>query len=212
MFRKKEESKNNIQPAPLTRGTLIVVSAPSGCGKDTLLAEVVKSGNYYYSISATTRCPREGEINGKHYYFMTQDEFQRRINEEDMLEYAEYCGNLYGTPRREVEKKLSEGYDVILKIETDGAMQVKKLFPEALFIFIVPPSMAVLRERLEKRGTETASQIELRIAQARNELEFSSKYNSVIVNDSLEVAVEDFHKTVQKFKEEYINGKTANLE
>lgn len=184
----------------MSKGLLIVVSAPSGCGKGTLLAEVLKNDSFYYSVSATTRAPREGEVNGVNYHFTSKEDFEKLIASGGVLEYAQYCGNYYGTPRKAVEDKLAEGKDVILEIEVQGAMKIKQSCPEAVFVFILPPSVETLRERLEKRGTETADVIAKRVAEARGEIEKAYNYDYVIVNDDLDTAVSEFIKAVEAEK------------
>ncbi len=176
----------------MPRGLLIVVSAPSGCGKGTILEEVKKRHEFYYSVSATTRAPREGEKDGVNYRFMTKEGFEKLIEDNGMLEYACYCGNYYGTPRGPVEEMLAAGRDVILEIEVQGAMKVKEKCPEAVLIFILPPSVGTLRHRLNKRGTETADVVEKRVAEAAGEIAKSVNYDYVVVNDALEEAVDDF--------------------
>ncbi len=177
------------------KGRMIVVSAPSGCGKGTILAEILKSDDFYYSISATTRSPRDGEINGVNYNFISKEEFEKLIAENGMLEYAMYCDNYYGTPKKILEDKMNEGINVILEIEVQGAMKVKEICPDAVFIFIVPPSIAELERRLKKRGTESDDVIAKRIAEASGEIKKAVNYDYIVVNAALEDAVEDF-KTI----------------
>lgn len=184
----------------MSEGLLIVVSAPSGCGKGTILGEVLKNDNFYYSVSATTRSPREGEVNGVNYHFLSRDEFEKLIADDGMLEHAQFCGNYYGTPRKAVFDKLSEGKDVILEIEVQGAMKVHEKCPEAVMVFILPPSVETLRERLTKRGTETADVIEKRVAEAAREIEQAYNYDYVIVNDDLDTAVSDFLGVIKSEK------------
>ncbi len=174
------------------KGLLLVVSAPSGCGKGTILAEVCKRMSCQVSVSATTRSPRPGEIDGQHYYFVTKAEFEERIQNNQMLEYVEYCGNYYGTPKDKVEALRAQGVHVILEIEVQGAMQILKRCPDAVSIFIVPPSIETLRHRLEKRGTEDSATIEKRIAAAATEMQSAVHYQYVVMNDALENAVDDF--------------------
>lgn len=182
------------------KGLLIVVSAPSGCGKGTILSEVLKNDSFFYSVSATTRAPREGEVNGVNYHFLTKEKFEELIASDGMLEYAQYCGNYYGTPRKAVFDKLEEGKDVILEIEVQGAMKIKERCPEAMFVFILPPSLGTLKERLLKRGTETMEVIEKRVGEAAREIEAAYKYDYVIVNDDLQTAVDDFITAVKAEK------------
>lgn len=191
----------------MNRGLLIVVSAPSGCGKGTLLAEILKDNDYYYSVSTTTRSPREGEVDGVNYHFATREEFEDLIKSDGMLEYAQYCGNYYGTPKKEVEKKLSEGKNVILEIEVQGAMQVKEIAPEGVFVFILPPSVSELKKRLLKRGTEEISVIEKRVSEAVGEIKYAEKYDYVIVNDDLSKAVDDFKMVISAEKMRTKNSK-----
>jgi guanylate kinase len=181
----------------MSKGMLIVVSAPSGCGKGTILEEILKDDSYYFSVSATTRSPRPGEVDGVNYYFLSKEEFEKRISEDMMLEYAQYCSNYYGTPKKEIQDKLNEGKNVILEIEVNGAMQVKKKCPEAVFIFIAPPSLEELDRRLRKRGTETDDVIKERVSQAARELSCAKDYDYVIVNDALEDAIYDFKAVIR---------------
>lgn len=185
----------------MNKGKLFVVSAPSGCGKGTILFEVLnKNKNLFYSVSATTRTPREGEIDGVNYYFLSKDEFMREIDNGGMLEYAQYCDNFYGTPKKKVVEKLEQGIDVILEIETKGAMQVKGVMPEAVLIFILPPSVFELRRRLNKRGTEEENVIEKRVKEAEDEILKAHNYDYIIMNDELDKAIEDFEAVLKASK------------
>ena len=175
----------------MNKGRLIVFSAPSGCGKGTMLAEILKNEKFRCSVSATTRSPREGEIDGVNYHFLTREDFESRINAEQFLEHAEYCGNYYGTLMSEVDSYLDKGINVILEIEVQGAMKIREKRPEALFVFIAPPSVAELTRRLKKRGTETDEAIAERVSQAAGEIAAAEKYDYIIVNDALEDAVSD---------------------
>ena len=188
------------------KGLLLVVSAPSGCGKGTILGEILKDEGFYYSISATTRAHREGEQDGVNYHFITKEEFEQRIARGGMLEYAQYCGNYYGTPKKEVEQMREAGRDVILEIEVEGAMKVRSLCPDAVFLFIAPPSVEELRRRLNKRGTEAAEVIEERVAQASRELSYADRYDYIIVNGELEKAIDDFRTIVRAEKLRTKNG------
>ena len=188
------------------KGLLLVVSAPSGCGKGTFLGEILKDDSFYYSISATTRAPREGEQDGVNYHFITKEEFEQRIAQGGMLEYAQYCGNYYGTPKKEVEQMREAGRDVILEIEVEGAMKVRALCPDAVFLFIAPPSVEELRRRLNKRGTEAAEVIEERVSQAARELSYADRYDYIIVNGELEKAIQDFRTVVRAEKLRTKNG------
>lgn len=174
------------------KGLLIVVSGPSGTGKDTIVNEVVKRKNInaWISISMTSRSPRGQEENGKEYFFVTREEFEENISKNNFLEYAEYNGNYYGTPKHKIEEYLNKGIDVILIIEIQGALQIKELIPEALFIFIMPPSMEELKKRLIARGTDSPDKIISRFKTAYQEINEVTKYNYVVVNDDLENAVD----------------------
>lgn len=189
----------------MNKGRLIVFSAPSGCGKGTMLAEIVKNGNYHCSISATTRQPRENEKHGINYYFITNEEFEQKIKDGAFLEYAGYCDHYYGTLLSEVDDYLEKGIDVILEIEVQGAFKVMQKRPEAVSIFVAPPSIKELRRRLKKRGTETDEVIEKRVSEATNELAQAKKYDYIIVNDALEDAVNDFFAIMraEKLKAEF---------
>ncbi len=184
----------------MKKGLLIVVSAPSGCGKGTILKEILKDENYHFSVSATTREPREGEVDGINYHFLSVEEFEKKIANDEFVEHTEYCGNFYGTLKSETDCQLEKGKDVILEIEVDGASQMMKLRPDAIFIFIAPPSIAELERRLYKRGTEKEEVIKERVAKAEKELSFAPKYDYIVVNDELEDAVDDFKAIIRAEK------------
>lgn len=173
------------------RGSLIVISGPSGAGKDTIVEKLLKKNkNASLSVSATTRLPRPGEKDGVHYYFLTKEEFEKKIEDNEFLEYAEYNGNYYGTPKSGILDKLNQGIDVLLVIEIQGALKIKEMIKEALFIFILPPTMAELRRRLIGRKTEDREKVIKRFKTAYNEINEVTKYNYVVINDELEEAVE----------------------
>lgn len=200
----------------MNKGLLFVVSAPSGCGKGTILAEILKNEKFYYSVSSTTRKPRNGEINGVDYNFITDEQFKSLISSDNMLEYAEYCGNFYGTPKSMVDKMRCLGKNVILEIDVQGAMNVKKNCNDAILIFIMPPSINELERRLRKRGTETDEVIKRRINKAIEEISFAHNYDYVVVNNELEKAVEDFKSVISaeehkaEYSEEFINEVLKN--
>lgn len=173
----------------MSKGSLVVISGFSGAGKGTIMKELLKKDDYHLSVSATTRKPREGEVHGKDYYFHTRDEFQQMIQDKELIEWAEYVGNYYGTPKKYVEEQLNEGKDVLLEIEMQGGMLVKEQFPDALLIFITPPSAEVLKERLTGRGTESAEEIEKRLLRAVEEVKYMKDYDYIIVNEILDDAV-----------------------
>lgn len=175
------------------QGLLIVVSAPSGCGKDTVISDVLEklNGDAVLSVSMTTRAMRPGEVEGVNYYFVSVDEFKEHIKNGDMLEYTNYGENFYGTPVKPVKDKLNEGKTVILIIEVEGGENVKKIFPEAKKIFIVPPSMQELENRLRKRGTDSEEAILKRLKIAETELRRAEEYDYIIENAVLEDAVSD---------------------
>ena len=181
----------------MNKGRLIVFSAPSGCGKGTMLEEILKDERFAVSVSATTRAPREGEKDGVNYHFLTREDFEKRIAEGKFIEHAEYCQNLYGTLVSEVDGRLERGLNVILEIEPQGAMKIREKRPDAVFIFVVPPSIGELRRRLKKRGTETDEVIEERVSKAAWEISQAEKYDYVIVNDALEDAVSDFFAVIR---------------
>ena len=180
------------------QGILAVVSGFSGAGKGTLMKALLeKYDNYALSISATTRKPREGEVHGREYFFLSVEEFEALIEKDQLIEHARYVSNYYGTPRSYVEEKMAEGKDVILEIEIQGALKVKEKFPETLLIFVVPPSAQELKKRLIGRGTETMEVIEQRLKRATEEAEAMDSYDYILVNDDLNKAVEDLHNLIQ---------------
>lgn len=174
----------------LKKGLLVVISGPSGAGKGTLCKEVLlRNDDIKMSVSCTTRSPRDGEVEGENYYFVTKEKFQEMINDNAFLEYAQVYDNFYGTPYAGIEKKLEEGKDVILEIDIQGALKVKERYPEGLFIFILPPSMEELKNRIRKRGSETEESFLKRFKSAFKEINYASKYNYAVINDEVDDAV-----------------------
>lgn len=172
-------------------GLLIVVSGPSGVGKGTVCTALRKRlPHLAYSVSATTRTPRAGEQEGVNYFFKTKDEFRKMIENNELIEWAEYVGNYYGTPRKYVEEKLAQGQDIVLEIEVQGAYQVKEAFPEGVFIFLVPPSMDDLRSRILNRGSETPTSLENRLGAAKDEYQHIKRYDYVVINDQVDKAAD----------------------
>lgn len=174
------------------RGMLIVLSGPSGVGKGTVRKAIFAQDNnkFDYSVSMTTRQMRPGEVNGKDYYFVTKEEFEKEIAEGGMLEYAQYVDNYYGTPLKYVNEMLDEGKDVFLEIEVKGAMQVREKVPDGLFIFLTPPDLMELRQRLVNRGTDDLDVIDMRMKKAVGEIEMMQNYDYAVVNDEVEAAAE----------------------
>ena len=180
------------------KGLIIVLSGFSGAGKGTIMKHLLNKypDAYHLSISATTRAPRQGEEDGREYFFRTQEEFDAMIANNELLEYATFNGNSYGTPRSYVEKLVEEGKDVILEIEIQGALQVKKMYPEAVLLFVMPPTANDLKERLVGRGTETADVIAQRLAISSRESQFMCGYDYLVVNDDLAKSVEQVHSII----------------
>lgn len=173
------------------RGLLIVISGPSGAGKGTICKALLeKRDDLFISVSATTRSPRAGEVDGINYHFLTKEDFISRVENNDFLEYAEVHGNMYGTPKFKVEEMLAEGKNVILEIDIQGALKVKENFSEGVFIFILPPSMEELKQRIINRGSETPESLMKRFTSAYKEINYISKYNYGVINDTVEAAVE----------------------
>ncbi|MGL4363193.1 MAG: guanylate kinase [Cellulosilyticaceae bacterium] len=171
-------------------GLKIVLSGPSGSGKGTIVKELIQDEQFVLSISATTRAQRDGEIHGSHYFFRTREEFESMIAKEELLEYACFCDNYYGTPKDFINTTIESGKDIILEIEVQGALQVKSVYPDAIFIFVMPPTMDELRNRLVGRNTETLDVIEKRLSRALDEVQLFKEYDYVVVNDDLNQAVE----------------------
>lgn len=183
------------------RGMLVLYTGSSGVGKGTIMQELSKRDkNIRLSVSNTTRPPREGEIDGVHYNFVTKEQFESLIQKDGYLEYAEYCGNYYGTPKQQVEDLLNQGYDVFLEIEVCGGLQIMKKYPDVLSIFVLPPSIDTLEKRLRRRGTEDEETILKRLGEAKREIECSEKYKYVVVNDRLEDAVDEILDILKKEK------------
>lgn len=182
----------------MSRGKLIVVSGFSGAGKGTVMKEIMnKYDNYALSVSATTRSPRPGEVEGISYFFKTDDEFRQMIEKDELIEYAGYVGHYYGTPKQFVEKNLDEGKDVFLEIEIQGALKVKEKYPDAVLMFITPPDAKTLRERLVNRGTESMDVIEKRLARAAEEANGVEVYDYIVINDNLQECVEMVDRIVK---------------
>ncbi len=180
------------------KGIIAVVSGFSGAGKGTLMKALVQKYDCYaLSVSATTRDPRPGEVNGKDYFYLSDDEFEKMIEENGLIEHAGYCHHYYGTPRKFVEEQLEAGKDVLLEIEVQGAMQIRKQYPDAVLLFVTPPSAAELEKRLRGRGTETEEVIKERLFRAREEATYMDQYDYLVVNDKLEECVEELHSTIR---------------
>ncbi len=182
----------------MNRGILTVVSGFSGSGKGTIMKALLERyDNYALSVSATTRSPREGELDGREYFFKTEEEFQRMIAANQFIEYAQYVDHYYGTPREYVERCLEEGRNVILEIEVQGARKVKEIIPEAILVFVTPPNAKELRARLIGRGTESMEVIESRLSRANEEAKVMEDYDYILINDDLDQCVDAFHGLIQ---------------
>lgn len=202
----------------MKHGIPIVISGFSGAGKGTVVKELVKKYGYGLSISATSRLPREGEQDGREYYFKTREEFEQMIAGDELVEWNEYVGNYYGTPKFYIQDQLSKGNSLILEIEMNGALNVKKAFPDALLIFITPPDAETLKNRLVGRGTESEEVIGKRLSQSYEESDFMKDYHYIIINDVLEECVEQIHYLIcneqqkVKYQQDFIHGMKAGLE
>ena len=190
------------------KGVLIILSGPSGSGKDTVLNELVKvMDDVKISISMTTREKRAGEIDGLHYYFVNREYFEKMISENKVLEYAEYANNFYGTPKDPVDEMLSAGKSVILKIEVQGAEKIRKIYPDVISIFLMPPSMKVLEERLRGRNSEDEEVVQHRLVIAREEIKRAGEYDYIVINDTIENAVEGIKTIINAEKSKTIRNK-----
>ena len=190
------------------RGVLTVISGFSGAGKGTVVKQLLQEYDYGLSISATTRSPREGEQDGREYFFKTKEEFEKMIREHQLIEYAQYVGNYYGTPKEYVVQQLEQGKDVILEIEMQGAHRVREILPEVNLIFLTPPTVDELERRLVSRGTETAEVIRERMARAKEESAYMKEYDYVVINDDLDECVENVHQLIRSlhYKREQQEG------
>ncbi len=194
----------------MNKGILVVVSGFSGAGKGTLMKRLLeKYDNYALSVSATTRAPREGEAHGREYFFQTQEEFEKMIDHDELVEYARYVDHYYGTPKAYVEEQLEAGKDVILEIEIQGAHKVKRKFPDTVLLFVTPPSAEELRNRLEGRGTEPPEVIKSRLRRANEEAEGMNSYDYLVINDDLEECVDTVHSIIQS--EHYRPGRNQQF-
>lgn len=190
------------------RGVLTVISGFSGAGKGTVVKRLLEQYDYGLSISATTRSPRAGEQDGREYFFKSTEEFEQMIREQQLIEYAQYVGNYYGTPKEYVVQQLEQGKDVILEIEMQGALHVREIIPEVNLIFLTPPTVEELENRLRSRGTETEEVIKERMDRAKEECRYMEQYDYIVVNDDLETCVQNVHELIQAlhYKKEQQEG------
>jgi len=180
-------------------GLLIVVSGPAGVGKGTVVSQVrSKNKDVVFSVSATSRSPRPGEIDGENYYFVSRKQFEEMIKNNELLEWVEYCGNYYGTPKAYVEAEMARGHIVILEIDVEGAGNIKMQYPQSISIFITPPTLEELRNRITKRGTESTEIIEERMKRAKKELDHINEYDYIIINDTVEKSTEEFLQILER--------------
>ncbi len=182
------------------RGTLFVISSPSGGGKSTIISHLLdQEDNLYYSVSATTRKPRKGEKDGDDYHFITREEFEAKIKNNEFIEWAEVHNNLYGTLKSEIDKALEKGRNVILDIDVQGGESIKKIIPDSVLIFLMPPSIEVLENRLKKRGTESELSLKQRLKAAKHEIKYADKYDFQVINNKLEDTVNEVKTIIKHF-------------
>lgn len=205
--------EKELKAVTVGEGLKIVLSGPSGSGKGTIVKSLVNDHGFKVSISATTREPRSGEEDGIHYFFKTKNQFQEMIAKSELLEYASFCDNYYGTPKSFIEDCAKSGKDVILEIEVQGAHQIKDIYPEAIFIFVIPPSMKELENRLIGRSTETREVIDMRLKRAKEELALYNTYDYIVINENLEDAVKAIKNivVVEKLRSKNFDNKINDI-